>query len=378
VDFSADDLNSHARGYPALLDITNGGPVGALVFAHNAVAGRIWTRDGIFPLTSFTVVGQNILRLYPAPQNNPVAFNPIYDRQARIFGKAGQQLLRKAKVGIIGLGGAGALINEWLAHLGVGEIVGVDFDKVDPSNQPRIPGSTLRDAQVFFSTSSWKSLQRLGRWLAKYKVHVARRVATKANPHVRYQAIVGNITQREVALMLKDVDYLFLCADSAQSRLVFNALVYQYLLPGIQVGSKVFVVKATGAIGDIFTATRPVLPFAGGGCLLCNDLISAARLQEEALSEEERQRQTYVDEASVAAPSVITLNAVACAPAANEFLNSFFGLHRPQARKGYLMNFSREREWRTVECRAEETCLHCGASKGSVFARGDGADLPCT
>lgn len=32
VGFSETDLKSHQRGYPALLDITKGGPVGALVF----------------------------------------------------------------------------------------------------------------------------------------------------------------------------------------------------------------------------------------------------------------------------------------------------------------------------------------------------------
>src|SRR5690348_11968468 len=41
VDFSGDDIASHERGYPALLDITHGGPVGALVFAKNAIAGDI-------------------------------------------------------------------------------------------------------------------------------------------------------------------------------------------------------------------------------------------------------------------------------------------------------------------------------------------------
>jgi hypothetical protein len=46
VGFSRVDLASHKRGYPALLDITNGEPVGALVFAQNAVAGSVWTRDG--------------------------------------------------------------------------------------------------------------------------------------------------------------------------------------------------------------------------------------------------------------------------------------------------------------------------------------------
>ncbi len=39
VQFSGDDMASHERGYPALLDISNGGPVGALVFTTGAIAG---------------------------------------------------------------------------------------------------------------------------------------------------------------------------------------------------------------------------------------------------------------------------------------------------------------------------------------------------
>jgi molybdopterin/thiamine biosynthesis adenylyltransferase len=377
VDFSTTDLNSHARGYPALLDITNGGPVGALVFARNAVAGSIWTRSGVFSLENYTVIGANLQRLYPSRRSVPPALNPIYDRQARIFGAAGQALLAQTKVGIIGLGGAGSLISEWLAHLGVGEIVGVDFEKLEPTNQPRVVGSRPSDAQVFLSTSRLKPMQRLGRLLAKYKVAVARRTARRANPRVRYNAVAGNIVQRDVALLLKDVDFLFLCADSAQSRHVFNALVHQYLLPGIQVGSKVQVDKVSGLVGEIFTASRPVLPYANGGCLWCNELISPAKLQEEAISEGERRQQAYVEEVSVTAPSIITLNAVACAPAVNDFLLGHFGLLHEHARSGYVMQFSRDRDWRSVECRAEETCLHCGTKKASVFARGDRVDLPC-
>lgn len=41
VGFSRTDMASHDRGYPALLDINDGVPVGALVFADNAVAGDI-------------------------------------------------------------------------------------------------------------------------------------------------------------------------------------------------------------------------------------------------------------------------------------------------------------------------------------------------
>ena len=54
---------------------------------------------------------------------------------------------------------------------------------------------------------------------------------------------------------------------------------------------------------NVFSAARMVLPSHGGGCLLCNELIPAAKLQEEALSPDERLGQRYVGDAQVAARS---------------------------------------------------------------------------
>lgn len=378
VAFSSTDIDSHQRGYPALLDITNGGPVGALVFAQNAVAGEIWTRKGVFALESMEVVGGNRFRLFPSPPKFALGHGLAqYNRQSLLFGDVGQTELQKAKIGIIGLGGAGSLLSEWLAHLGVGEIVGVDFDKVEPTNRPRLVGATAWDAQEWLWKRRTPWLRRVGKCLSNYKVHVAKRVALKANSRCRYTAIVGDITHRHVAEQLKDADYLFLCADSAQSRLVFNALIHQYLIPGIQVGVKVPVEATTGVVGDVFSVARPVLPFTGGGCLLCNGLIPPASLQDEASSPDEKKNQRYVADDAVQAPSVITLNALACAQAANDFLFSFLGLQNASAVAGYLMHFARERRWRTVQCGANAICLHCGIVPNSSYAKGDRADLPC-
>ncbi len=86
VHFSKDDLRSHERGYPALLDIVDM-PVGALVFAENAVAGDVWlTGGGRVELDHATVVGSNLRHLYPQPLPSVPAADPIYDRHARLFG----------------------------------------------------------------------------------------------------------------------------------------------------------------------------------------------------------------------------------------------------------------------------------------------------
>src|SRR4029077_19752821 len=126
-----------------------GGPVGALVFAQNAVAGDIWTPAGQYELDHLTVIGPHIRRLYPRPNRRPHPADPIYDRHARLFGDIGQKILEGLKVGIIGLGGGGSLLNEWLARLGVGHIVAVDYQRIDPTNLPRIVGATRLDAFAY-------------------------------------------------------------------------------------------------------------------------------------------------------------------------------------------------------------------------------------
>jgi molybdopterin/thiamine biosynthesis adenylyltransferase len=379
VGFSEIDLESQRRGYPALLDITEGGPVGALVFARNAVAGTVWRRNGVTSLDALDVVGPNLLHLYPHPSRSSFVADPAFSRQSLLFGARGQQALGEAKIGIIGLGGVGSLVSQWLAHLGVGHIVGVDYDCLEPSNRSRVVGASPKDTGEPYVYSRIRIIRSIGRVLARKKVKVAERVARGASPRIRYDAIDGNVIDASVAALLTDVDYLFLCADSMQSRLVFNALGHQYLIPGVQIGSKVPVEKKSGAVGDVYLASRRVLPYAGGGCLSCNQLIPADRLRNEMLTPEERQGQGYVQDPSVIAPSVITLNSLAAAQAVNDFLFGFHGLleERAHAQDGYLMHYPRERLWQTVECASADSCVHCGLNHASVYGRGNRVELPC-
>jgi molybdopterin/thiamine biosynthesis adenylyltransferase len=377
VAFSGDDLASHERGYPALVDILRGGPMGGLVFAANAVAGDIWTSAGRFSLDYMTVVGPRVRTLYPSPRGRPRAADPMYDRHARLFGDLGQDILTRLKVGIIGLGGGGSLMSEWLARLGVGHIVGIDFDRVTPSNLPRVVGATRWDAMTFLAKSRYSWLRRLGWSLARYKVHVARRVARQANRSVRYDAVVGNILDEETARLLADSDFLVLASDTIQSRLVFNALVQQYLIPGVQIGAKVTTNKATRAVEEIFVTTRVVLPSAGSGCFHCHELIPAGKLQEEALTADERRAQRYIDDAEVAEPSVITLNALSAAQAANDLMMMFTGLYNEGLELRHRLHFARGREYVAVEPMKKPDCLDCSAHQKSRRARGDRARLPC-
>lgn len=177
--------------------------------------------------------------------------------------------------------------------------------------------------------------------------------------------------------MLADVDFVFLATDNIRSRLLFNALVHQYLIPGAQIGVRVEVDKHTRQVVDVTTRTRLVLPYAGGGCLWCAGQIPPARLQEEGLTEQERREQRYVDDPGVHTPSVITLNTLSAAQAANDLMMMFTGLYEATVQPLALINRAQRRTLMTVESVYDPCCPECGGNAASRYARGDRRRLPC-
>jgi len=367
VGFSSDDFASHERGYPALLDISRGMPVGALVFARQAVAGDLWfAGNKRSELAEAHVVGSRRQFLYPQPPKRMTAA-AAYDRQSRLFGDAGQGILAGARVGIIGLGGAGSILAELLGRLGVGEFVLVDPDKAELSNLPRLIASDVNDLGLWWIPAFLRERFR------RFKVDMAARNIRRANREAKVTALPRDFLDADVAEQFKDCDYLFLAADTMSARLLFNAIVNQYGVPGAQVGAKV-PVNASGEVGDVFCVSRTVRQ--GHGCLWCNGLINASRLQDEAVPASTKKGYAYVDDPGVAAPSVVTMNAVACAHAADDFLFHMTGLKNGNAETGWFRWNARKGVASYDMPRKDVACLECSGIDASRLGRGDFFPLP--
>ena len=350
VAFSTVDLESHERGYPALLDIGRGVPVGALVYGRRSVAADVWLPDGTRrALGTYRIVGDEIRRLYSEPYAGGEAGSE-HDRQVRMFGAAGQDVLRSSKVAVVGLGGVGSLVAEYLARLGVGNILLIDPDAIETSNLARVVGATHGDVET-----------------GQLKTQIAVRHAREMARDAELKAIAGDVAQRSVAELLRDCDFIFLAADSMRARLVVNALAHQYLVPAIQMGAKIRR-SAGGGLEDAMSAVRHVRP--GAGCLWCNGLIDPTQLAIEAKSDRERKEQAYgVQEAN---PSVITLNAVAAAHAVNDFLFDFLGLRSGDGEAVYEHFHFHRRKAQRVMPRRDSDCRECAGR----LAMGDAFELP--
>ena len=362
VAFSDVDLASHERGYGALLDIAEGMPVGALVLANEAIETDLWlSQRARTSLRSGNILKETMHRVYPNPNmrarthSMPLRDGDFFDRQALLFGQAGQSLLQSAKIAVIGLGGIGALVSEYLARLGVGSLVLIDPDRIEASNFSRIVGARTDDIKI-----------------GSRKIDIANRLAREAQPAIHVDAIAGDFARLDVAQTILNCDYLFLAADSMRARLVFNAIVQQYFIPGVQLGSKIVIDPKSGAVTSAFSVVRHVRP--GIGCLLCNQLIDASKLADEWKTDSERKDQQYG--VAIPNPSVITLNAVAAAHAVNDFLFYYIGVGSgpltPYRRFDHLSG-------KTVHehPRRDETCPECSQRAQSRYGYGDARPLPC-
>ena len=119
---------------------------------------------------------------------------------------------------------------------------------------------------------------------------VAERVILQGNPNAAVKLVARDVARESAAKELIGGDSVFLAADSMRARLVFNAVVHQYLIPGVQLGSKIRTDR-DGALVEVMSANRPARP--GNGCLWCNQLIEANELAKEAKTDEERKAQAY-------------------------------------------------------------------------------------
>lgn len=365
VAFSSVDWASHERGYGALLDIAEGMPVGAVVVAEDALEIDLWRPDrSRSALRRARVLGSTFKRLYANQkirgelEGEGQGARERYARQALFLGSHGQALLRRTKVAVIGLGGVGSLINEYLARLGVGCLVLIDPERLEDSNTSRVVGARAGDLSVNAEACS-------------LKVDIAERVALDAQPGVRVEKIVDDVSRDTTARKILDCDYVFLAADTMRAKLVFNAIVHQYYVPGVQIGTKIRLDPDTERIEMAYTAIRTVRP--GEGCLLCNELIDPTELAREWKSDIEREEQHYG--LRVANPSVISMNAVGAAHAVNDFLLAFTGIG--QSERALYRRYDHLTQGFTYEQpRRDPECSECSTTPSSRLGMGDARPLP--
>ena len=118
-------------------------------------------------------------------------------------GMKGQIKLRNSSVLVVGTGGLGAPLAQYLAAAGVGRLGLVDFDVVELSNLQR---------QVIYGTQD----------LGKPKLEAARRRIESINPGVEVRTHEGQLTSENAMDILRDYDVIVDGTDNFPTRYLVN------------------------------------------------------------------------------------------------------------------------------------------------------------
>ena len=128
-----------------------------------------------------------------------------YSRQIVLkdVGVVGQKKIRSSKVLIVGAGGLGCPIADYLSRAGVGTIGIADFDKINLSNIHRQNLYNLKD-------------------IGKYKVDVVKEKIKSINPFTKIKTYKKKITNKNLNNVIKSFDIIVDGSDNFKTKFLLN------------------------------------------------------------------------------------------------------------------------------------------------------------
>src|SRR5215467_2047038 len=145
-------------------------------------------------------------------------FQDRYSRQVLFpgIGPQGQARLAQGRIAIVGCGATGACVSGLLARAGVGRLLIIDRDYVEPSN--------LQRQSLFDEADAAESLPKA--------VAAARKIAA-FNSDVQVQAEVADLTPENIEALLSDADLVLDATDNFETRYLINDFAVKHGKPWI-------------------------------------------------------------------------------------------------------------------------------------------------
>jgi molybdopterin/thiamine biosynthesis adenylyltransferase/rhodanese-related sulfurtransferase len=174
-----------------------------------------------------------------------------YARQTTLpeVGAAGQARLAAASVLVVGAGGLGCPVLQYLAGAGVGRLVVVDHDTIEESNLHRQPLYDMAD-------------------IGKPKAEAARWTLLRFNPGITVDAVVERLTPQNAMRLVAEADVIVDAADSFAVTYILSDACHAAAKPLVS-ASAIGLTGYVGAFcggGPSYRAVFPEVSMDGGTC----------------------------------------------------------------------------------------------------------------
>ena len=184
------------------------------------------------------------------------AENRRYSRQTLLFGKEGQERLKRTSVFVAGAGGLGSVISFYMAAAGFGKIRIVDCDSVELSNLNR---------QILHSNAD----------VGRPKARSAYETLTGINPDIAVEAMVETISEDNIGELLRDFHLIMDAMDNFPIRYLLNRAALKMRIPlfhgaisGYQGQATTIIPGRTACLSCLFPRAPPpsTFPALGSTC----------------------------------------------------------------------------------------------------------------
>lgn len=174
-----------------------------------------------------------------------------YARQLALpeIGEAGQARLAAASVLVVGAGGLGCPVLQYLAGAGVGRLTIVDHDRVEETNLHRQPLYGMDD-------------------LGAAKAVAAREALLRLNPGITVEATVARLTPQNVTALVEMGDVVVDAADTFAATYILSdacRVVGKPLVSASATGLSGYAGAFCGG-GPSYRAVFPDVPYSAGNC----------------------------------------------------------------------------------------------------------------
>ena len=152
-----------------------------------------------------------------------------YSRQIILkdVGPSGQKKIIKSRVLVVGAGGLGCPVIDYLSRAGVGNIGVIDNDRVNISNIHRQPLYSSKDT-------------------GKFKVNIVKKKIKLINPNIKIKTFKERIGIKNIEKILKNYDFIIDGSDNFKTKFLLNKYCLKY--------KKILIVGAISKMdGHIFT-----------------------------------------------------------------------------------------------------------------------------
>jgi hypothetical protein len=280
----------------------------AIMIPSGAIRARIYENDHAATAIDLVMTAGPDLRTWwcddattAGPRPAPMAFTS----EMRAW-------LGRMSIGVIGVSGTGSIVAEQLVRLGVGEIILIDFDRLEERNLNRILNSSLAE-------------------IGSYKVDMFANAIRLYRPDCDVVALPCSIATPEAILAASEADVLISCVDTAEGRHIADRLSAYFAIPLFDVGVAIPTEPTPSGdrrIAEVYGRVDYVYP--GGSSLMDRGVYDAALLEVEYLARVAPQALArkiadgYLRGVPEEAPGVIALNMRAASACVIEFLARLF------------------------------------------------------